>query len=589
MDSKELEWHIKERISQIAGWYSAIDDSVHVSIPTFTKNPYGQITHIHEELHKELTRGSELGFFELLLGRLISFVVAPSLEVKKAYNILGLTVKNSWMTHESRAVYGSIMTSFVNSPDRCLDIIKHLPNNYKTAYQKYSDIIGSPTDKLRITRILALHHLAGSISKAALNVPIVTRFKSYKEVSDENVADFFGQYNPDIRQSKILEQLNRRQEDLNLILEKAESFLKKQIVFDNKYLENTRESLEVIKEFIRIGFRLEDDIIMKELRVLLPQIVCNINGWWFSYNQTFERRRQMFNNWRHEWVSRGYKKAELLEFESRTTLEEAIEESIEKSIDEILKESTIIASPFERSPLSRYTFKDISPYSIKQRIEAIRKIYDKLLVLVSYNPSKTTLQVGPETRLLPQSVIFEICPWRFDRLQWIKIIDERINYRYSCMVEHAQKIINLFTNLNTIWIRWLELEDLMKNSGKLLDFKDLSFICAVWCSISKIIEKCKWLAINDKLTAFFVSEGPELFKTQNTTFIIGVLPKKETYYIFPLPFTPYGDIITKKTLNNTNNITWLERKEEIMEIKNLDILLGVISIVYGINKYYVGG
>ena len=207
--SARLKGFIDERARLITTGYFLPGHATTVQhVASLVKDIHGGVTQVHEETHRDLTKLSELGLFEILIGSLIAFIDAPVSAEERSRKILRLIVEKSWMTHESAAVYYPVIQVFGNSPDKCSEYINTLPDEYKIAFYKYSDIIGSPTEGMDKLRMQALSSLAMCISIAALNVPILAHFKSYAQVSQKEVARFLGQHNPDARQEELLMQLS---------------------------------------------------------------------------------------------------------------------------------------------------------------------------------------------------------------------------------------------------------------------------------------------------------------------------------------------------------------------------------------------
>lgn len=567
---------IDERIRQITlGYFSPKEARTHVYVSSLVKDTHALITQVHEEIHRDLTKRSELGFFQTLLGSLITFVDAPSSEVEKSYEILGLTIKNSQMAHESAAVYSSVIQAFGNSPNEFLVYMRDLPDEYKAACYKYCDILGWPTKGMDKIRISALSLLAGCISTAALNVPILAHFKSYARVSEESVSNFLKEHNPDVRQEEILMRL-KDQKIQSHLLELAESFLREQTVRRSRVTDHDQKAIWM--EQIEIARRLTETIGNK-LQALMPEMVL-----WVPIGQHVKRLKAVSDRWRREWVSREYKNAELYEI----AVYDGAEDAERKNLDLFLQHA-VVEIPPGSTPFYQRQFAYLPTQRVREHIEAVRAIHGDLLVSVAYNVSEAAIELAPGVRREPGSLKFATCPWQWHGGDRLDSISEKVkdNVRagphfFFCPTKHAQEVIDALASLNTVWVRWLVGEEEMIRSGKKLPyFLGLSFICAEHCSIKKVIETCQQLAGKAGLTVFFstASSKPSELVRQSI-FLVAVLPGKATFYIFPVTYAMSGFI--EEALKNTDAITFLEKEDEVKGLGNFDILNDIRFFFYGV-------
>lgn len=590
MSGARIEDFINERVRLITlGETLAGEELIHVYLPTFTKAHHMGITLTHEGLHLELIRNSELGWFEAAFGKLYQRVVVapdPDAEVEKAYNILRHIAENSWMTHESYAEYGSVMQAFGDSPAQFSAYINDnlLPSDYRTALLTYCNVIGAPTKGMERTRISVLCHLAACVSEAALNIPILTRFKSYAEVSEQSVADFLRQHNPDNRQKEILNRL-RDQALLNNLLEKAESFVKEKIAKHSQdAVQGQKGALDSLKDAVAIGWHTKE-FIAKELKTLIPQVVS-----WVPVDQRLKQAQAILESWRSEWISCGYENATLLRFESYIGSDDALM----KSVDSFLRTAKTEISPISKGQKSLFYkrgFWILPLHKVKQHIEAVKAIHADLLVCVEWNAGKTPIRVFPSVMLEAQSAGFYILPWQWngdDKLESIYAAT-RANPLvgpcfFSCPITLAQKSIDAFGALNTVWVRWLELDESLTNSGKKLpNFRGLSFICAAGSTIEQIIQKCEQFAEEGNLNIFFASASSGTMELEaEAVFVVAVLPNKTTFHIFPNTFV--GATLIKEALRNIDTVAFLKEPDKIRTIGNIDVLSNIMHFFYNIES-----
>lgn len=524
---------------------------------SFTKAHHMDFTLIHEELHRGLIRNSALGFFETLLWTLKTIVNAPYKEKRKAKNIVERIVGSSWVTHESFAVYGSIVPTLGNSPDKLLAYINDLPCNYKNAFFTYYNVIGPIEEETPKTRIFTLCCLASCVSVAALNVPILTRFKFYDEVSEEDVAEFLKQYNPDVRQREILIPLRDRT-ILNNILDEAESFL-------IKYSQERRTGrvLDYLKDTVAISRHI-NEITMNELHTLMPEMVSSIS---VSVDELVEQQYTVFENWRNEWISRKYENVEPLGFENPNPVD-------------VLLQAAEVGIP-HRPLFFENKFLDLPLDKIKEHIEAVRATSNALLAYTGWNADKTLIRFYT----LP-------CQRRnADKVEGIYVTAHSVlldgPHCFSCPIELAQECIDAFTALNTIWVRWLAFDESLISLGKKLSFKGLNFICTESSSIQRIVENCKQLAEKSNLDILFgvaIPASPKGTKAKDMvelaakdTFVIAILPDKITFHIFPT--TLLGAMIIKEALGERNTITFLD-PHEIRAMMNINVLADIAYFFY---------
>lgn len=549
---------INERITRIIlGYFLPQRVATHISVSSLVQDSHPTTTQVHEEMHRDLTKRSELGFFEILIGSLITFIGAPHSEVEKSYKILQLTVNSSWTAHESAAVYGSVIQLFGNSPDKFSRYMNDLPEDYKVACHKYCDTIGWPTQGMDNIRVAALSLLAGTISTAALNVPILARFESYAQVSEESVTDFLRQHNPDVRQEKILMQVSDKR-IVGHLLETAESLIREQI--EQRSRVSAREQKSAWMEWIETA-RCVNEAIGNKLQVLMPQMVL-----WVPIEQHIKQMQMVFERWRSEWVSRGYKNAEAFEI----TFYEDTEDARRKNLDLFLKRA-VVEIPAGTMPFYRGEFAYLPAWRLGEHVEAVRAIHADLLVSVTYRP--------------PESLGFGTCPYQWHGIDRLHSIAEKIKsnalagrHWFSCPIEHAQQIVNTLSSLNTVWARWFEDEEEIIESGKKLpNFPGLSFICATRCTVGKVIEICEQLAKQVCLTVFFWAAMPDRPLEAQSIFVVAVLPDKSTFYVFPVTYAMTGFI--EEALKDIETIILVKEADEV---PNFDILKDIGTFFFDV-------
>lgn len=564
---------VDERLKLIkVGGFSPVGQVAHIDYLNLmqTRVPEEVITVLHEEVHFELTMRSDLGVFEVFIGKLIEPVFAPESEVEKAHSILQDTVGSSWLTHESCAEYVSAMQVFKGSHDRFLAYLDSRPDDppYKTALLAYSTVLGLPpaTGGTESTRSVALCRLAGCISEAALNVPILTRFKSYPDVTKEEVAHFLKLHNPDARQEKILTRL-RDQEILSHLLDAAESFLEKEVP--------KIQSKGVIDAFRELALILADldMVLMKELQVLLPEMSI-----WLPESKRIEQWQAVWEAWRNEWISRGYEGAE----QQKLIIRAASNGTVRHIIDDYL-ERIIVGIVTEDIPFYRLIFTPLSLDAIKTNIEAVRAIHADILVCVGYNSSETPIKLGSGIRWEAQSVTFHACSWQLHNNQPPHAVP-RSCLSFSCPIEQAREVIGIWSSPKTVWVRWLECEKEILNLGKELpEFDGISFICAMSSSAAQVIETCKQLAAQSSLIAHFITARSRTLEVkEQAMFLAAVVPDKRTSYIFPvsLPMSP----VIKEALADIDNITFLEELEEVRAMEDIEIHNEIMLLFYGVDE-----
>ena len=572
MDIAKTKDLINERVRQITFGYSwPGEQKTHIYVASLTRDPDATVTVLHERQHLNLTEGCELGFFETLLGKLITFVDAPPDEIRKAHNIINLTIQNSWMAHESCATYCSVMMSFGLSPAKFSKYynkaLKH-NRNYRAAWHTYADIFGGPVEGGRETRILASSYLAECISKAALDVPILGRFRSYAEISEKNVAHFLQEHNPDLRQNKILRQLKERR-ILGSLREKAESFLTSHTAEHGNHIK-LREDL---KEQAIIGSHLQK-VIMNELHRLMPEII-----FWCPIDQRIRQLQEAGENWRSEWVYRGYKNAELLEIGAYAGPEDVIEEiqdeeTEQAGIDIFPEVATLM--PFYRRKSAH-----IPLCSVPQHVETLRAIRSDLFVLVIYNPEA-------------QSILFKTSPWQFQGVDRVKdiLVASHSNVLagsclFSCSVEKVQETIAMLTRLNTIWIQWLGNQNAWVDSGKKLpSLKGSNFVLGANITIGQAIAHCTQLVSEDNLAISLWGANNDATEWEgNTLLIVAMVPNKATYYIFPTTY--FHALLFIEAFEDLSNVTFLEEANSVEAIKDIDLLPHIMFLFYGVKSSHM--
>lgn len=548
---------IDERFEIITvGYFSPEQGLIHLLVPSTIGDLHPHVIALHEHTHRDLTILSELGFFETLLGKLATFIIPPPREAVRTRKILENIVANSWIVHESAAVFCSLILAFANCPEKLSDYLGSLPDSYRSAFNVYHRLLGVPViGEENEAESWALVEIARTISQAALDVPILMTFESYARVSEASVATFLKQENPDYRQEQILTKLVKKG-TLTELTEVAKSFLKQQI---SKVSQDPRTKLRILTQL--------DEVIMNKLHEQIPEIIALR-----SASERYQQQKKVFANWQREWISRGYKRANLLQL---TPLNGP-------SLDMIgVMESMVveIIPVLQEIPFLTPRFSSLRPESVSKHVKALRDIDSDLIVCILYNPTEKPVEITSNVILEAGHCGFLSLPWKWHSNAsmigdiW-KVASEEALTRpsfASCPIEQVQDLINAYASPNIVWVSLLEMEEMVLSTDKKLPtIEGMRFVCATSSTVKQFLRKCERLAKDDNLKVWFT-----VF--EQATFAVAFSVNTATFYVFPITYATTALIF--EALTQIKGIAFVYEGDELQSEK--DVLADLLALFYG--------
>lgn len=567
MNKKALKVHIIERENILYGNYSPLKGVTNQISPIASGDPFPTITAVHESIHRDLTVASEIGFFEMLLSQFLTiktttFQISLKRRINEMRSVLKQIITASWMTHESAATYSSIIAELGNRKEELWQYLEILPSTYQEAYSKFSYTFGDCYNNE--LEGLVKGQIAKNISRAALDVPILTTFPSFKDVKEKKIRDFLIANHPDKRQEEILESINKKKLQ-NILVKKSITYLE-----ENGMTSLKLQGISITMEtFIKLVSKL-DLFILEELKNFFPDLVTTD----IAIQKSL--RKETTGIWNKDWQVYGIE-VDYQHFEP--------EKDSSLETDSLLDNQTSIV-PINKSYLLRKYFTPLPLKEVPKYVETIKKVGADLVIFISHFKNSSPIKISDNYDHPANQILFFTYPWQWegdDRMEVITNSKDENQYMellaLSCSENDLDQLLKYLADVKIVWLISNNNFNKLKASQRNINPR-MGWVLVYRYSSSprQILQVCSEKFASDELGVIFYAK-PDERSGDKLLFVLLILEDKRQVHIFPFSFPSIIAALLQEKLNKLPKVNIWDG-EKVMSSGLASILADIVLMFF---------